>query len=139
MRRLLPRTLFAQLVLATVLVQTLLLGFFLTYIVISQRDITQARTRERISGQLVQLAMACSRQITGGDKDSLQEVLDLSHISPSIETARLTDLSGKTMAVSRNGASHGEDHGLDSYELAVLSSAATRQQIFPSATASKRR
>ena len=130
MRRLLPRTLFAQLVLATVLVQTLLLGFFLTYIVVSQRETAHARTRDRISGQLSHLAAACSRQLSKGDTASLQDVLDLSHIAPSIETARLTDLAGKTMALSQNGADHGVDHGLDAYELAVLADAPTRQQIF---------
>ncbi len=130
MRRLLPRTLFAQLVLGTIFVQTLLLGFFLTYIVTSQRDVAQNRTRERIAQQLDRLAAACSRQLGKGDTASLHDILDLSRIAPSIDTARLTDLSGKTLELSQNTPGHGQDRGLDTYEQAVLSTAATRQQIF---------
>ncbi len=130
MQRLLPRTLFAQLVLGTVFVQTLLLGFFLTYIVVSQRHVAQTRTRDRIAQQLDHLGAACSRQLNKGDIASLHDILDLSRIAPSIDTARLTDLSGNTLALSQNSPDHKVDQGLDAYEQAVLTSASTRQQIF---------
>ena len=126
MRRFLPRTLFGQLVLGTVLVQTLLLGCFVSYIVVSSKQEAQVRTRQRISQQLDRLAFACSRQIADNDMASLHEVLELSRIAPTIEVARLTDLAGNTLAVTQNGS----DHGLDAYELAVLKNA-THKQVFP--------
>ncbi|WP_161571056.1 sensor histidine kinase [Granulicella sibirica] len=125
MRRTLPKTLFGQLVLGTIVAQTLLLGLFIWYTVVSQKQIAEVRTRQRIGQQLDRLASACAKQWAKGDMASLHDVLELSRIAPTIEVARLTDLSGKTMAVSESG----RDQGLDAYELDVLKDA-THQQIF---------
>ena len=125
MRRILPKTLFGQLVLGTTVAQTLLLGVFISYTVVSQKRIADVRTRQRIGQQLDRLAGACAKQWAKGDMASLHDVLELSRIAPTIEVARLTDLSGKTLAVSESG----RDQGLDSYELDVLKDA-THQHVF---------
>ena len=125
MRRILPRTFFWQLVLGTVLVQTLLLGVFISYTVVSQMEIAQARTQQRTTIQLTRLATACSEQLTHGNMGSVHDVLELSRIAPTIEVARLTDLNGKTLAVSDSG----RNHGLDAYELNVLQSG-VGQRVF---------
>ena len=114
-----------QLVLGTVLVQTLTLGIFITYIVISQRNQAQGRTNARIAGQLHRLSVASARQLAHGDNSGLQDVLELAEIAPTIQATRLTDLEGKTLAVSDAG----RNRGLDADELKVLPTA-TMQQIF---------
>jgi PAS domain S-box-containing protein len=125
LRRLWPRTFFAQLVLATILVQTMMLGTFITWVVISQRNQAEQRTNSRIAGQLHRLAEASAKQLEHGDNSGLQDVLELAEIAPTIQATRLTDLQGKTLAVSDTG----RDRGLDAEELKVLPGA-TRQQIF---------
>lgn len=125
MRRILPSTLFGQLLVGTVLAQIVLLGTFVTYLVISQRHIAEERTRQRMGQQLERLAAACSRQLKQGDAASLGEVLELSRIAPTIDVARVTDLAGKTLAVTENG----RNRPLDEHETKVLAGA-MRQQVF---------
>lgn len=127
MRRLLPRTFFAQLVLSTVVVQTLFLGLFITYIVISQRDQAQQRIRARMLQQMDRLARALAGPLSRGDTASVHDVLDISEITTTIQGARLTDLSGNTIAISQSGRSG----GLDPFERAVLPSAARERKIVP--------
>jgi signal transduction histidine kinase/HAMP domain-containing protein len=124
MRRILPRTLFGQLVLGTVAVQTLLLACFISYLVVSQRHAAQARTHERTLQQLSRLALACAKPLAEGDTADLDEILELSRVAPTIEAARLTDLTGKTLAVTNSGGGRG---GLDPYEQAHLQSVANPQ------------
>src|ERR1700761_8104827 len=88
MRRVLPGTFFAQLVLSTVVVQTLFLSVFLTYVVISQYRQSQQRTRDRSLQQLQRLAVACEKPLAFHDEAALHDVLQLSLISPSILAAR---------------------------------------------------
>ena len=125
MRRILPKTLFGQLVLGTLLVQALLLAVFLSYIVVSSRQTSEERTEQRMEQQLNRLSAACAKRLEAGDMASLHEILELSRIATSIDAARLTDTAGNTLAVSANGRSH----GLDAYELTALASA-SRRQIF---------
>jgi PAS domain S-box-containing protein len=126
MRRILPRTLFGQLVLGTVTVQILLLGCFVSYLVVSQRIAAQARTRERTLQQLNRLALACAKPLMERDMTDLADILELSRVAPTIEVARITDLAGTTLAVTESGQGHG---GLDSYEQAVLQTA-DHPQVF---------
>lgn len=111
--------------LGTILVQTLFLGLFIWYTVVSQRKGAEGRSRERIVQQLNRLATACTRELSRGDMAALHNALELSRIAPTVEVARLTDLNGKTLAVTENS----ERNGLDPFETAVLPTA-TRQQIF---------
>ncbi len=127
MPRVLPKTFFAQLVVSTVVVQTLLLGVFITYIVFSQRNQAQQRTRARMLQQMDRLSAALAKPLARGDDASVNDVLDISEISPTIQGARLTDLQGKTVAMSENGRSG----GLDPFERAVLPDAAGQRQIVP--------
>jgi signal transduction histidine kinase/HAMP domain-containing protein len=116
MRLKFPRTLFGQLILGILVVQALVLGVFLSYIIVSSRSAGEIRTKHRLDMQLERLAAVCSRQLASGDIASVHDSLELSRISTSIELARLTDLTGKTLSVSDSG----RDHGLDPQELAVL-------------------
>ena len=125
MRRVLPKTFFAQLVLSTVVVQTLLLGLFITYVVNSQRDQAAQRTRVRLLQQLDRLSKALEKPMDRGDTASVHDVLDISEIAPTIQGARLTDLTGKTLATSRNA--RGE--GLDPFERKFLVAATRDRQI----------
>ncbi len=127
MNRLFPKTFFAQLVLSTVVVQTLFLGLFITYIVVSQRTLAAQRTRVRMLQQLEKLSKAIEKPMDRGDTASVHDVLDISEIAPTIQGARLTDLAGHTLAMSQNGRSG----GLDPFEQAVLASAARQRQIVP--------
>jgi signal transduction histidine kinase len=121
MRRFLPRTFFAQLVLGTIVVQTLLLGVFLAWVVISQRNLARGRTRVRMEQQMSRLSAACSKAYNLGDIDRVRDVLELAEIAPTIEATRLTDLAGKTLVASKKARST----GLDPQEVAVLPTATT--------------
>ena len=125
MRRLWPRTFFAQLVLSTILVQTLFLGLFLTYIVSSQRQQAAQRSRARMLQQLGRISKALEKALDRSDMASVHDVLDMSEIAPTIQGARLTDLAGKTLAMSQNGRSE----GLDAFERKVLTDASRERKI----------
>ena len=125
MRRILPRTFFGQLVLGTIVVQTLLLGIFISYVVVSQRAQAAQRTRVRMLQQLDRLSNALEKPLDRGDAASVRDVLNISEIAPTIQGARLTDLAGNTLAMSQNGRSE----GLDPFERKVLSNAARERKI----------
>ncbi len=127
MKRLLPRTFFAQLVLSTIVVQTLFLGLFITYIVISQRGQATQRTRVRMLQQMDKLSKALAKPMARGEIASVHDVLDISEIAPTIQGARLTDLAGNTLAISQNG----RGGGLDPFERAVLPAAVRERQMVP--------
>lgn len=125
MRRLFPQTFFAQLVLSTLVAQTLVLGSYLTFAVVSTRDAARKTLETRISRQIDRLATACTARIEQGDTESLRDLLEMAEIAPSIQSTRLTDLQGNTIAFSK-GATRSE---LDSEERRVLPKV-TRQLIF---------
>jgi signal transduction histidine kinase/HAMP domain-containing protein len=125
MKRVLPKSLFGQLMLGTILVQTLLLVLFIWYTVVSQRKGADQRSHERIVQQLNRLSAACSVELEHNDMKAVHTALELSRIAPTIEVARLTDLDGQTLAVTASA----DGRGLDPFESAVLPTA-TRQQIF---------
>jgi signal transduction histidine kinase len=119
MRRFLPRTFFAQLVLGTIVVQTLLLGSFITYVVISQRSQARDRTRVRMEQQLSRLSSASGKAYNSGNLDAVSDVLEMAEIAPTIEATRMTDLAGKTIVASKKARSS----GLDPQETAALPTA----------------
>ena len=125
MQRFPPRTLFGQLVLGTILVQSLFLAVFVWYTVVSQRELAREHTHQRMLQQLNQLSAACAKPLALGDMTSVHDVLQLSRIAPTIDVARVTDLRGNTLSVTENG----RDEGLDPYEREALPSA-TKQQVF---------
>ena len=111
--------------LATILVQTFFLGFFIWYTVVTQRKGTDQRSRERIGKQLERLSSACSDDLEHRDTIALRKTLELSRIAPTIESARLTDLNGRTISVSEGVV----DRGLDVSELSLLPNA-SHPQVF---------
>lgn len=129
MRHLVPRSFVWQLVIATTVVQTVFLGFFIWYTVVTQRREAEVRFRQRLSQQMEKLAASSAYALEKNDPGGLQNVLELSRISPSIDAARLTDLKGNTLAVTTNG----RNHGLDAAELAALPSVG-KGQIFAAET-----
>jgi signal transduction histidine kinase/HAMP domain-containing protein len=125
MRRLVPRTFFVQLVLGIILAQTLALGGYLYYVVVTTRQVSRKNLETRISSQIDRLAAACTERIRRGDYETLRELLELAEIAPSIQSTRLTDLNGNTLAASKGGT----NRGLDAEELKVLPTV-TGQHIF---------
>lgn len=116
MPRLLPKSFFAQLMLGSIVFQTLFLGLFIWYTVQTQRRAGEERARVRISKQLHRLSEVCAARLSARDIKSLQEDLELARIAPSIDIARVTDLEGNTLVVTENG----RDRKLDSTEQAAL-------------------
>ncbi len=112
--------------LSTILVQTVFLALFIWYTVESQRRTAEVRTRERMVQQLNRLGAACSAELSQQDMTSVHNTLELARIAPTIDVARVTDLAGRTLAVTDNG----RGVGLDAPEERVLATAAERQQIF---------
>jgi len=127
MRRLVPRTFFGQLVLGIILAQTLVLSGYLYYVVVSTRQASRKSLEARIASQIDRLAAACTERIRRGDSEGLRELLELAEIAPSIQSTRLTDLSGNTVAASKGGA----NRDLDEDERKVLPTI-TGQHIFRS-------
>ena len=125
MLKILPKSLFGQLLFGTILVQTLLLALFIWHTVDNIRRGSEERAHQRVVQQLGQVSAACAVELEQRDQESLQNVLNLSRIGPSIAVARLTDLSGRTLAVTENA-----QPGLDASESAVLSRAVGQQLIF---------
>lgn len=70
------------------------------------------------------LSSVCARYLASSDTASLQDALDLSRITPTIGAIRLTDVTGKTIAISGQ-----RREALDDAERAILPEA-TRQQLF---------
>ncbi|WP_263419536.1 sensor histidine kinase [Terriglobus albidus] len=104
MRRILPRTIQGQLIFGTIVVQTVLLVIFLTYTISAQRSQTRERARQRLLQQVERLAGACSVPLSQNHMDALKEILETARITPTIDGARVTDLSGRTLAVSESNA-----------------------------------
>ncbi|SEG15376.1 PAS domain S-box-containing protein [Bryocella elongata] len=125
MGRLAPRTFFGQLVFSTILVQTLFLVVFVSYIITSQRRTAEERSRQRLIQELALLSTGCAEDLAKGDDDSVKRILEMSQLTPSIDAARLTDLTGTTIdAVGR-----GSSRKLDPSEQALLGTS-TQQKVF---------
>jgi hypothetical protein len=75
MPRILPKSFFGQLLLGTLLVQSLFLFLFIWYTVFTQTRATEGRARERIVQQLDRLSEACSIGLAKNDLKSLQDRL----------------------------------------------------------------
>lgn len=127
MRRVLPRTFFVQLILGIVLAQSLALGGYLYYVVVTTRQESRKTLEARIARQIDRLAAACTEQIHQGDYDTLHDLLEMAEIAPSIQSTRITDLKGNTVAASKGGM----NRGLDAEEMKVLPTV-TGQHVFRS-------
>ncbi|MEK6397536.1 MAG: HAMP domain-containing protein, partial [Terriglobus sp.] len=127
MRRLVPKTFFAQLLLGIILAQALALGGYLYYVIVSTRQESRKNLEVRIARQIDRLAAACTEQIHQGDYETLHDLLEMAEIAPSIQFTRITDLKGNTVTTSKGGVGR----GLDEEELKVLPTV-TGQHVFRS-------
>ena len=115
MPRILPKTIIGQLVLGTIVSQMLLLAVFMLLAVRHQFQEEKLRARQRIESQALLLARLSEAPIAAHDADVVQDLVEAVRAAPSIHSARITDLHGKTMALADS-----EPGGLDQFESAEL-------------------
>jgi len=100
MTRLLPRTILGQLIAGTVLVQTVLLALFLLLTVRHELDDGAVRGAQRLQGQTELLAKLVQRPLESRDAEQTESLVEAMRASPVINSARVTDLDGNTLALS---------------------------------------
>ncbi len=105
MPRLMPRTIRGQLILGTTLLQCILVTAVAAYLYRQQSTALRNRTAQRLTYQIHLLGSAAALEIRERRMPALQSVLENMLLSPTIRAARITDLSGNTLAYSaRNSA-----------------------------------
>ena len=115
MPRILPKTIIGQLIMGTIVSQMLLLVVFMLLAVRHQFQDQQLRATQRIESQAQLLARLSEAPIVARDADVVQDLVEAVRAAPSIHSARITDLQGKTMALAES-----EPGALDQYETAAL-------------------
>ena len=126
MRQLFPRSIRWQLIWGTALLQCLLVAAVFGYVYHEQRNTLRHRTIERLTYQVNVLATTAASELKDEQLARLQLILDGMAETPSIRAARITDMSGDTLAYS-------DENGKTTY---LPLSAAERQQLHPSMAAS---
>ena len=107
MPRLTPRTIRGQLILGTAVLQCLLVAAVFWYVYRQQSTALRHRTTERLTYQAQVLSGVSAAELKNGNIAGLQSILDISVAMPSIRAARITDLSGRTLAYSNESSSAG--------------------------------
>jgi signal transduction histidine kinase len=102
MRQLFPRSIRWQLIWGTALLQCLLVAAVFEYVYHDQRNTLRRRTMERLTYQVNVLATTASSELKDQQLARLQLILDGMVATPSIRAARITDLSGNTLAYSND-------------------------------------
>ncbi|MGC2511109.1 MAG: PAS domain-containing protein [Acidobacteriaceae bacterium] len=100
MRQLFPRSIRWQLIWGTALLQCLLVAAVFGYVYHEQRNSLRHRTMERLTYQVNVLATSAASELKDQQVERLQLILDGMVATPSIRAARITDLSGETLAYS---------------------------------------
>jgi len=100
MTRFLPRTIIGQLIAGTILMQAILLGLFLSLTVRHELGDNNTRSAQRLESQTMMLAHLTQRTIEARDAEQTQDLVEAVRASPVINSARITDLEGNTMALS---------------------------------------
>lgn len=100
MRQFFPRSIRWQLIWGTALLQCLLVAAVFGYVYHEQRNTLRHRTMERLTYQVTVLATTASSELKEQRLARLQLILDGMVATPSIRAARITDLSGNTLAYS---------------------------------------
>ena len=95
-----PRTIRGQLILGTALLQCLLVAIIAGYLYHQQRTTLRIRTAERLTYQVYILSSAASLEIRNQRITAVQSILDNMLATSTIRAARITDLSGNTLAYS---------------------------------------
>lgn len=104
-----------QLIAGTVLVQSVLLALFLSLTVRHQLDDDNLRRAQQLQGQTRMLAQLVQRPLEAREAEQTESLVEAMQVSPSVLSARLTDLDGNTLALSPADAG-----ALDEYELPQL-------------------
>ncbi|HZC42987.1 MAG TPA: PAS domain-containing protein, partial [Acidobacteriaceae bacterium] len=121
MRQLFPRSIRWQLILGTAFLQCLLVGAVFGYVYYQQRNSLRHRTMERLTYQVNVLASIAASELKDQRLARLQLILDGMVATPSIRSARITNMSGETLAYS-------DQTGKTTYQPL---SAAERRQLSP--------
>ena len=100
MHRFMPRTIRGQLILGTALLQCLLVAIIAGYLYHQQRITLRIRTAERLTYQIHVLSSVASLEIRDQRLSAVQSILDNMLATPTVRAARITDLSGNTLAYS---------------------------------------
>ena len=100
MRQLFPRSIRWQLIWGTALLQCLLVAAVFGYVYHQQRNSLRHRTMERLTYQVNVLTTSAASELKDQQLERLQLILDGMVATPSIRAARITDLSGETLAYS---------------------------------------
>ncbi len=106
MPRFVPSTIRGQLIAGTLLLQCLLVAIFVGYIYRQQSTQARARTEQRLIYQVHVMADASAEEMADQHLMALQSIMAAMPASPTIRSARITDLSGNVLAYGdRNGPS----------------------------------
>ncbi len=116
-----PNTIRGQLIAGTVLLQCLLVAIFVGYVYRQRRSQILTQTEQRLMFQVNVLADTASQELTDQHMLTLQSVLAAMPGSPTIRSARITDLRGDVLA-------YGDRDGPSSY---TALSAAEMLQLHP--------
>ncbi len=100
MRQLFPRSIRWQLIWGTALLQCLLVAAVFGYVYHQQRNSLRHRTMERLTYQVNVLTTSAASELKDQQLERLQPILDGMVATPSIRAARITDMSGETLAYS---------------------------------------
>ncbi len=98
MPRLIPRTIRGQLILGTAVLQCLLVSAVFWYVYRQQSTTLRNRTAERLTYQANLLGSTAALALRTQHLSGLQSMLDGMLDTPTISAARVTDLSGRTLA-----------------------------------------
>ncbi len=100
MRQMFPRSIRWQLIWGTALLQCLLVAAVFGYVYHQQRNSLRHRTMERLTYQVNVLATTAASELKDQQLENLQLILNGMVATPSIRAARITDMSGDTLAYS---------------------------------------
>ncbi|HXB61659.1 MAG TPA: ATP-binding protein [Acidobacteriaceae bacterium] len=110
MPRLIPRTIIGQLIAGTVVMQAILLGLFLSLTVRHELEDENTRSTQRLESQTMLLAHLVRNSLVERDAEQTQSLVEAVRASPVINSARITDLDGNTLALSPADAGPLDDH-----------------------------
>lgn len=95
-----PRTIRSQLVAALIIFELVVLAGFAALLVRNQNAELSQRVTQRLMFQASQLAIEAAASIHDGDSKTLQVIVDGIDRFPSVGTAQVTDLQGRTLVSS---------------------------------------
>ena len=98
-----PRTIRGQLMRGMVAFEVLVLAFLSVVLINQQQKELQSRTARRLEYQAGVLAVQASVEMSSGQLDKFQRVVDTVRAAPSIRSVQITDVQGRTLLSSDPG------------------------------------